>query len=116
MSPVPTISATAIAHIVRERMAVHGAENSSASSTLDHREAGDEPAFQNRSNGRRRTDPSRIGTTMVAPLWNGPRLSPAFVAQVLGQIMMHNRPSEPARATYPGIAQIPAGVFFDTGV
>jgi hypothetical protein len=40
---------------------------------------------QNVRSDRRRA--SHSGTDSAAPLWNGPRLQAAFVAQVLGQIL-----------------------------
>lgn len=43
------------------------------------------------STGLIESDACQIGTLECAPLWHGPMLRPAFVAQVLGQVMM-NRP------------------------
>jgi len=39
---------------------------------------------------------SRFGTEERAPLWNGPRLNCAFVAQVLGQAFAGRQPPEPS--------------------
>jgi hypothetical protein len=52
-------------------------------------------------NERRRS--SHSGTEPNAPLWNGPRLQAAFVAQVLGQVLAPQT-NDPllARAAYQG--------------
>lgn len=47
-----------------------------------------------------------------ASLWNGPRLRPAFVAQVLGQAMNTAEVSAPrAQAAYRGSAVRPIAIF-----
>ena len=52
-----------------------------------------------------RPAPSQFGTEESASFWNGPRLRPAFVAQVLAQAMESN-PSRAisAQAAYRGFA------------
>lgn len=47
---------------------------------------------------------SRNGTTAFDPLWDRPRLVPAFVTQVLGQMMPHNSEPEITVETAYGIA------------
>jgi hypothetical protein len=61
------------------------------------------------------TTASRSGTVSGAPLWNGPTLRPAFVAQVIGQVMMDEKRSAPS-AYREALAQIPPGSFIDDAV
>lgn len=59
------------------------------------------PDDERRSAGRRAQDArnvSRFDTASSEPLWNGPRLRAAFVAQVIGQLL-EERPV-PAHAAY----------------
>lgn len=95
---------------------VRGAGTSNSSRTLDGECAGEEPYARS---APRRAPVSQIGTEESAPLWNGPRLRPAFVAQVLGQVMMdpRERASSLAPAAYrERRAQIPHGAFFNGNV
>ena len=58
---------------------------------------------------------SRIETS-GAPLWNGPRLRPVFVAQVIGQVTMYDRrrAARLAHAAYDRVAtDIPAALLLD---
>lgn len=56
---------------------------------------------------------SRFATPQHAPLWHGPQLRPAFVAQVLGQIMDARAPEPAAACTaYRHRVAAPA-LFFD---
>ncbi len=116
MSPMPILSSTAAAPASRARPLLRGPENANSSQTLDGRQAAHEQAFENRNNGRRRTDLSHFGTEAVGPLWHGPRLRPDFVAQVLGQVLMDNHRSERPSALYRDAARIVPGSFFDAGV
>jgi hypothetical protein len=80
------------------------------------------------TSGRRSTDhapaaravqPCRNETVSFAPLWNGPRLRPAFVAQVLGQVLMNprERASGLARVAYDnGAPKIPAALLLDASI
>ena len=116
MSPMPTLPSTASAPWLRDRPMLRGPQKSNSDRTLDGGNAGDERSFESRNNGRRCTDPSHFGTASAAPLWNGPRLRPAFVAQVLGQVLMDDNRSRMSPAAYPHVAQIAPGAFFDAGV
>jgi len=118
MNLLPTSSQTISAAVLRARLASRGLGQSNHSNTL-----GGEGAAEERSGDaaprRRATDTlSQFGTKDSEPLWNGPRLMPAFVAQVLGQVMMdtRDRASALAPAAYrqPG-TQIAPGTFFDSG-
>jgi hypothetical protein len=52
--------------------------------------------------------------------WDGPRLRPAFVAQVIGQVLMDEQSRAlrlaPPAYRYSGVAQIAPGRVLDTGV
>jgi hypothetical protein len=113
MSPLPALSPLSSAHLSRAVGAVRGLEESNSFRTLDG-ECSEQGA--DRRSERRAPAPSQFGTGRGAPLWNGPRLMPAFVAQVLGQVMMdpRDRASGLAPAAYRIQApQIPQGSFFN---
>ncbi len=115
MSLVPVLAAAVCVSVSRKAERVHGIGDANASRTLDGECAGDD-AFRRSARGDRRAPlVSRTGTESAAPLWNGPRLRPAFVAQVLGQVMMPQSVG-PAAAYRGETAQIPRGSFFDRDV
>jgi hypothetical protein len=61
----------------------------------------------------------RNDTETTAPLWDGPRLRPAFVAQVLGQVLMdaQSQALSLAPAAYrQRNAQIAHGLLLDDGI
>lgn len=62
-------------------------EKSNCNSRLDHGADGAKPSEPKRIPGRERLPASRYETDFDAPIWNGPRLRAAFVAQVLGQLL-----------------------------
>ena len=116
MSPLPALSPLSPAHLSSAVGRVRGAEDSNAFRTLDG-ECTDDGALARRE--RRAPAPSQSGTESFDPLWNGPRLRPAFVAQVLGQVMMdpRDRASGLAPAAYRMQGpQIPQGSFFNHDV
>jgi len=47
----------------------------------------------------------RSGTEQFDPFWHGPRLKPAFVAQLLGQVLARDQ-SELGRSAYRGATQV----------
>ena len=116
MSLLPTPNLTISAPVLRARFASRGPAEINDSSGLDG--ASTDADGDRAATGRRREDRtlSHFGAKAAAPLWNGPRLNPAFVAQVLGQVMMdtQDRASARAPAGYRG-AQIAPGVFLDRG-
>jgi len=57
---------------------------------------------------------SRSGTGARAPLWNGPPLDPAFVAQLLGQALGGASPAAKAQAAYGARCGRPLPLLFDT--
>ncbi|MEJ0042949.1 MAG: hypothetical protein WDM81_12415 [Rhizomicrobium sp.] len=117
MNPLPTSSPTISAPVLRARLASRGLAESNHSSALGSEGAGEE---RRGSTAERRRDPgtlSQSGTQAREPLWNGPRLNSAFVAQVMGQVMMDWREPDSIRSTaaYREAAQIAPGAFFDRG-
>jgi len=57
---------------------------------------------------------SQNGTEESAPLWHGPRLRAAFVAQVLGQIMGTQPPSQAQACSAYGSGRGVARLGFDS--
>ncbi len=95
------------------------AGNYNHSKTLDEHNAAFERRGTHRLATRDPAHPCQNGTIEYAPLWNGPRLRPAFVAQVLGQVMMDRRDQAAslARVAYGrGVAQIPAALLLDGNI
>jgi tRNA G26 N,N-dimethylase Trm1 len=80
------------------------------------------------TSGRRRNDRAAAAqavrtcqneTDQFAPLWNGPRLRPAFVAQVIGQVLMNQREqaSGLARVAYDnGAPKIASALLLDARI
>jgi hypothetical protein len=116
MNLMPTTSIQIHAPALRDRAVVRAAQDSNISNMLGDRRSSDEAVFQKRSAGRRRTDPSRFGTPASDPLWDGPRLRPTFVAQVLGQVLSHERTSAMAGRSYGAAGGIAPGSLLDRGV
>lgn len=88
MTVLPTLASASAAAAARAVAAPRAVGKANSSRTLDGECAGDDTLpFAARTAERRRAS-CQIGTAEIAPLWNGPRLRPAFVAQVLGQVMM----------------------------
>jgi hypothetical protein len=77
-----------------------------ASDLRDHAEERDAHSHKHPSPGTPH-DMSHRGTDARTPLWNGPRLSPAFVAQLLGQVMPSPEAPVSAAAVYDGAAALP---------
>ena len=119
MSPLPAVTFASSVIASRSDGRLRAAGNASTSRSLNGEDAGEEAFGRSAQGDRRRADASRIGTNAYAPLWNGPRLQPAFVAQVLGQVMMDGR-EEALRLALPAYrgepAQIPQGSFFNDDV
>lgn len=61
-------------------------EKTSHSNQYDGERRGDDKSAAAAHDAARHARLSQIGTAGFAPRWNGPRLMPAFVAQVLGQM------------------------------
>jgi hypothetical protein len=83
----------------------HGIEKTKARQQFD----GEYTPARERRNGAApaqcRPAPSQFGTNDHASFWNGPRLKPAFAAQVLGQAMgLNQAPDASAQAAYRGFA------------
>ncbi|HEX4301199.1 MAG TPA: hypothetical protein VHZ78_00290 [Rhizomicrobium sp.] len=115
MSLVPVLAAASSVSISRKAERVPSIGDANSSRTLNGECAG-EDAFRRSARGDRRGPQlSHAGTEAYAPLWNGPSLRPAFVAQVLGQVMMTHS-VRPVPAYRSQAAQIPNGSFFDRDV
>jgi hypothetical protein len=103
------ISSGAPAPALRERIA--RVEKPNASNTLRQKPGSDESesAYQPGASARARS--SRFETADSEPLWYGPRLRPAFVAQVLGQVFASENVSS-APVAYRRDS-IPTGLLLD---
>jgi hypothetical protein len=75
------------------------------------RKPGDESRGSVRS--ARSTKLSQYETSPREPLWNGPQLNAAFVAQVIGQILDDAAPAPSAPAAYAHRARGPRALVFD---
>ncbi len=115
MNLLPITSPTISAPVLRARLASRGLAHANHSSSLNS-EGGDED--RRRATAERRRDPARLShsdTVCGVSLWDGPRLSPTFVAQVIGQIVMEGNERASAVPTAYRAAQIAPGAFFDRG-
>ena len=117
MSLLPTVSVASSVLVSRAPERVRGIGDANASRTLDGECPGDGDFQRRAQTDRRRAAVCQIATGSAAPYWNGPRLRPAFVAQVLGQVMMVGQASDLAPPAYRSqTAQIPRGSFFNDDV
>ena len=114
MSLTPTSTVTTSAPLLRARSASRGPAGINDSSRLGSESTGEDGTRAAADRRREDRKLSHFGTQAGEPLWNGPRLNPAFVAQVLGQVMMETQTSARAPAAYRS-AQIAPGAFFDCG-
>ena len=107
MSPLPTVNALVRSATWRDGAGVRAATGAGTFQPFDGERASGH-GFQRTVPGfDRRRQSSHNGTTEVASLWNGPTLRPAFVAQVLGQVMMDGAAASLAAQAYRGrIAKI----------
>ncbi len=116
MSLLPTPNPTTSAPVLRARLASRGPAQASPSNSLGGNGAGEDPSHAATARRRASDKLFHFGTEAHDPLWNGPRLNPAFVAQVLGQVMMEPQASTSAPAAYRrAAAQIAPGAFYDSG-
>ncbi len=81
---IVTVSAAAAA---AARHSLTRVEKACKTSDLRDRPGRSDSGGAERRPNARRSHVSRSGTDDYAPLWHGPRLRPAFVAQVLGQVL-----------------------------
>jgi hypothetical protein len=119
MSLSPNQCLAVSANVYRARLALRSVGNANSSRTLDGECTGEDDVRRRASDSPARPAPSRPGTVSDAPFWHGPRLRPAFVAQVLGQVLMDDRAQGLSRAAsaYRGAAaQIAPGAFFHDDV
>ncbi len=115
MNVLPTLRAACLPSPSRAPEAVCAVGKANASRMLDGEGGGEEGSRRSARGDRRNAALSHIGTAETAPLWNGPPLRPAFVAQVLGQVMMDRgtlaRDLAPAAYRERG-AQVARGALF----
>jgi hypothetical protein len=112
MSLLPAIASVSSAPFARARIELRGAGNANHSRTLDGEDGRPEHRNTGASGGGAARHLSRSGTESGAPLWNGPWLRPAFVAQVLGQVMMEDGSARVAPG-YRDAAQVRPGALYD---
>lgn len=86
---------------------------------LDSGRSGGERRWSELSKNKAHLQSYQNGTNQCAPLWNGPALRPAFVAQVLGQVIMGrpDRASELAVLRYRnGAPQVASRLLLDVSI
>ncbi|HUO90787.1 MAG TPA: hypothetical protein VMU08_16555 [Rhizomicrobium sp.] len=120
MSPLPIVFPPPAASALRASAGVRPVGNASSSCALDGEWEGGNAFSTATSRQPPRERASQNGTAYAASAWDGPRLRPAFVAQVIGQVLMDQR-SCALRLAPPAYlersrAQIAPGRFLDTGV
>lgn len=118
MSVLPILMPVSSANAARVVEPVRAAMNTASNGLFDGESVYDERAAQRRVADRRKPAMSQNGTSDFAPLWHGPMLSPTFVAQVLGQILMDRRApvSADAPPAYRRTAQIGSGLLLSRKV
>ncbi len=93
--------------------------NTSNFNTLDAGGDRRERSWTELSAAPRQSRACQSGTIEFGPLWNGPALRPAFVAQVLGQVIM-NHPSRAAGLAVlcyrHGAAQVSSALLLDVSI
>jgi hypothetical protein len=87
MTDACTFPVVAASGIARSHAVVTAVEKACCDKGLRENVVTQPPRENANDTGRERRRASHSGTTSNAPLWNGPRLQAAFVAQVLGQVL-----------------------------
>jgi hypothetical protein len=97
---------------------VRTSANTASNRPFDGESVYDERVAERRGADRRKPAVSQDGTSDFAPLWHEPPLASAFVAQVLGQVLMDRgaRPLAEAPAAYRRGAQIGSGLLLSRKV
>jgi hypothetical protein len=114
-----THQALAAAHSRCRAAALRHSKKSSYSNTFGDNSQGSEASWDGLSSLPRQLGSYQSGTTQSAPLWNGLCLQPAFVAQVLGQVMYEGGPQAADRivlAYRRSVAPVPAALHLDRSV
>jgi hypothetical protein len=106
-----TIVSSAQAPAPREK--ITRVEKLNPSNTLQRKHESQHSDSLESARARARWGSSRFETEESAPLWNGPRLRPAFVAQVLGQVFAATERRESSLPTAYRTAAVPSGLLFD---
>lgn len=115
MSVMPVLMPLPSANAVRAVESVRAGGNATSNGTFHGESAADGRVAQRRVADRRASPLSRNGTSDFASTWHGPLLKPAFVAQVLGQVLMDRR-SPASVSAYRGPAQIGNGLLLNRRV
>lgn len=92
---------------------VRAAANTASNGPFDGESVYGERVAPRRGPDRRKPAVSQNGTSDFAPLWHGPMLTPTFVAQVLGQVLMDPRAQVSAPSAYSRGAQVGSGRLLD---
>jgi hypothetical protein len=87
MTDACTFPVVAASGIARSRAVVTAVEKPCCDKGLQENVTAQPPRERANDVRSERRRASQSGTTSNAPLWNGPRLQAAFVAQVLGQVL-----------------------------
>ena len=116
MSVPPILIPVSSANAVRVVAPACAAANTASNGPFDGESVYDDRVAQRRAADRRKSAMSQNGTSDFAPLWHGPMLSPTFVAQVLGQVLMDNRVSAQPPSAYRRPAQIGSGLLLSRKV
>ena len=118
MSVSPVLISLSNASAIRAVAPVRATQNTASNGPFDGESDNDERVAQRRVADRRKPSVSQNGTSDFAPLWHGPQLSPTFVAQVLGQVLMDPRArTSPDRSlAYGRAAQIGSGLLLSRTV
>ncbi len=109
MSIAPVLMPHSSVNAIRVVEPAHASANTASNGPFDGESVYDERVAQRRAADRRKSAVSQNGTSDFAPLWHGPMLSPTFVAQVLGQVLMDNRPQASAPSAYRSGTQVGSG-------
>ncbi|MEI9997102.1 MAG: hypothetical protein WDM91_21075 [Rhizomicrobium sp.] len=114
MSTTQTLFAPTSAQLARAKVMTRGIGKSNTSRTLDSG-CGDEERFRERAAAfSHRAGASQNGTDTGVPPWNTIALQPAFVAQVIGQVLMQAQPVRSSLAVaYGRVAQVGTGALCD---
>ena len=93
----------------------HAVEKVSPAAGIDGESTSRHPAQTWVCTTKTKRAPSHSDTDQTDPYWDAPRLTPTFVAQVMGQVYCTNAPLPSAGAAYRA-APSPRPVLFDENV
>ena len=115
MTTIATYPLLTSAQTKRSWLDARGVEKSSAQRQFDGEYDADDVPRSTKIPQRSTRGLCQFETEDHASFWNGPRLRPAFAAQVLGQAMNAEQNSAPrVQAAYRGFAARPIAIFVET--